>query len=81
MSGSRSKAARPVSGQSDTDPRFMTVAEYADATRFHPTTIRLKIRSGEIPAVTIHGRLRIPAQALAAHTNEGAASASPAGDA
>ena len=81
MSGSRSSARRTVSGQPDTQPRFYTVSEYAELTRFCDRTIRNKIRRGEIQAETIHGRLRIPAQALAAPTNNGAASASPADDA
>lgn len=81
MSEARSNARRAVSGQPDTQPRFYTVSEYAELTRFCARTIRNKIHRGEIPAANIHGRLRIPARALPAPTNEGAASASPAGDA
>jgi excisionase family DNA binding protein len=85
MSDGRSHAAATVSGvsgQPDTAPRYYTVREYAALTRFHPRTIRMKIRSGEIPAENVHGRLRIPAQNLAAPApKKGAASASPAGDA
>ena len=62
MSGSRSNSVSEVSGQPDTAPRFYTVREYAALTRFHPRTIRMKIRRGEISAENVHGRLRIPAQ-------------------
>ena len=81
MSTGQSNPAGTVSGQPDTAPRFYTVREYAALTRFHPRTIRMKIRSGEIKAETIHGRLRIPAQTLAHSEDKGAASADPAGDA
>jgi excisionase family DNA binding protein len=82
MNGAGSNSVAGVSGQPDTAPRFYTVREYAALTRFHPRTIRMKIRNGEIAAENIHGRLRIPAQALITpHTDKGAASASPAGDA
>ena len=83
MNGARSTKARTVSGvsgQPDTAPRFYTVREYAALTRFHPRTIRLKIRRGEIEAENVHGSLRIPAQALARY-DKGAASAATAGDA
>jgi len=81
MNGAGSNSVAGVSGQPDTAPRFYTVREYAALTRFHPRTIRNKIHRGEIEAENVHGRLRIPAQVLTAHTDEGAASASPAGDA
>lgn len=80
MTTDRSGSATAVSGQPDTAPRFYTVREYAALVRFSPRTITRKIRSGEIEAETIHGRLRIPAQALA-RQDKGAASADPAGDA
>jgi Helix-turn-helix domain len=60
MDRDRSIAAKAVSGQPDTTPRWYTVAEYAKLTRRCPASIRQHIRQGRIEAVRSGLKYLIP---------------------
>lgn len=84
MHRDRSGSVHIVSGQPDTEPRFYTVAEYAQLTRRCDESIRMGIREGRIPAVRAGRKYLIPTDAEELElvpTQRSAATACPGDDA